>query len=399
LVSDTAVDSSRHEVRLTLPSGVTRAARLFGDQGCVTLPKGADSVSFKPTRVTSTLPEAATQPWPMGDVLSPSTEPAGFDTAAVRRATEIAFDSASLTAAWVVLYKGRIIAERYGAGVTKDTRLPAWSMGKSLTATLMGQLVHEGVYDLWQAAPIKEWGNPSDPRHAIRIADLLRMSSGLPFVAPFDPGFDSTRGYPDHLYVYTGALDAYQWSLSRPAQWPPNTVGLYRNSDPLVLSYLIKQAVTSRGEDYLSYPQRHLFDKLGIRRMVLETDPSGNFLLQGYVLGAARDWARLGLLYLQHGEWNGERILSADWSKFVATPAPAWPRPAYGGAFWLNRVHEFPVPDDAYWMGGAGAQYTFIIPSRDLVVVRMGHFKGGAAGVASVKRALKQLVKAVPPKA
>jgi CubicO group peptidase (beta-lactamase class C family) len=70
----------------------------------------------------------------------------------------------------------------------------------------------------------------------------------------------------------------------------------------------------------------------------------------------------------------------------------------YGGAFWLNRVHEFPVPDDAYWMGGAGAQYTFIIPSHDLVVVRMGHFKGGAAGVASVKRALKQLVKAVPPK-
>ena len=84
-----------------------------------------------------------------------------------------------------------------------------------------------------------EWQRPDDPRRAIRIADLLRMSSGLRFVAPQDPDFDPARGYPDHLYVYTGAIDAYQWAISRPPQWPPNTVGRYRNSDPLVdqLSY------------------------------------------------------------------------------------------------------------------------------------------------------------------
>src|SRR4029079_19709869 len=129
-----------------------------------------------------------------------------------------------------------------------------------------------------------------DPRHDIRIADLLRMSSGLRFVAPQDPDYDPTRGYPDHLYVYTGAIDAFRWAITRPAQWPPNTVGRYRNSDPLVINYLVKQAVTARHEEYLSYPQRPLVDKLGMRRMVLETDPYGNFELQGYDFGSGRDW-------------------------------------------------------------------------------------------------------------
>jgi CubicO group peptidase (beta-lactamase class C family) len=396
LVKDTVVDRQRHEVRLTLPNGVTRVARQFGDQGCVTLPKGRDSVNFTPEHVTSTLPDPATQPWPMGDQIASSGSPPGVDTAAVTRATNAAFDSGTYTAAWIVLYKGQIIAERYRAGVNKDTRLPSWSMGKSLTATLMGQLIHEGVYDLWSPAPVAEWKDPKDPRHAIRIADLLRMSSGLRFVAPFDPGFDSSRGYPDHLYVYTGAENAYQYTITRPPQWPPNTIGRYRNSDPLTLNYLIKQAVTSRGEDYLSYPQRHLFDKLGIRHMTPETDPSGNFLLQGYELGSARDWARLGQLYLQDGVWNGERILPEGWSKFVSTPAPAWREPVYGGAFWLNRTHEYPIPEDAYYMSGVGGQETFIIPTHDLVVVRLGHFKGAEAGDKALKRALGELVKAVP---
>ena len=144
------------------------------------------------------------------------------------------------------------------------------------------------------------------------------MSSGLRFVAPQDPDYDPSRGYPDHLYVYTGAIDAFQWAVTRPPQWPPNTVGRYRNSDPLVVSYLIKKAALARGEEYLSYPQRHLFDKLGIRHMVLEPDPYGNFLLQGYDFGTGRDWLRLGLLYLQDGVWNGERLLARGLGGFRA---------------------------------------------------------------------------------
>jgi CubicO group peptidase (beta-lactamase class C family) len=115
-------------------------------------------------------------------------------------------------------------------------------MGKSLTATLMGQLVHEGVYDLWQKAPVEAWQAADDPRRDIRIADLLRMSSGLRFLAPQDPDFDPARGYVDHFYVYTGAIDAPRWAISRPPQWPPNTVGRYRNSDPLAILYLIRKS-------------------------------------------------------------------------------------------------------------------------------------------------------------
>ena len=120
----------------------------------------------------------------------------------------------ALTAAFAVAYQGRIIAERYQPGIDHTTRLPGWSMGKSLTATLMGQLIHERVYDLWSPAPVETWQRLDDPRRAIRIADLLRMSSGLRFVAPQDPDFDPSRGYADHLYVYTGAIDAYQWAIS-----------------------------------------------------------------------------------------------------------------------------------------------------------------------------------------
>jgi CubicO group peptidase (beta-lactamase class C family) len=144
-----------------------------------------------------------------------------------------------------------------------------------------------------------------------------------------------------------------------------------------------------------------LFDRLGIRSAVLETDASGNFLTQGAELMSARDWARLGNLYLQDGMWNGQRILPQGFARFVSTPAPAWEadgRPIYGGFFWLNRDQTFPVPADAYYMAGAGGQYTIIIPSHDLVVARLGRYAGSGPGGASLRRALSLLMAAVPAK-
>jgi CubicO group peptidase (beta-lactamase class C family) len=391
------VDWETRSVSLTLPNGVRRTARLYGDQGCITLPRGVGAPFFAPVRVESSLPDPASQPWPMGDRLPEGPPPTHVDAAKVAQAVAAAFDPPeALTAAFVVAHRGRIVGERYAEGIDHTTRLPSWSMGKSLTATLIGQLVHEGVYDLWQPAPIDEWQGADDPRRAIRIADLLRMSSGLRFVSPMDPDYDASRGYPDHLYVYTGAIDAHRWSVTRPPQWPPNRVGRYRNSDPLVLNHLIKKAALARGEEYLSYPQRRLFDRLGIRRMVLETDPYGNFLLNGYDLGSGRDWLRLGMLYLQDGVWNGARLLPEGWVDFVRTPAPAWEKPEYGGMFWLNRTGAWPVPEDAYYMSGAGGQSTIIVPTHELVVVRLGHYKGEAAGEKSLARALALLVEAVP---
>src|SRR5262245_175108 len=394
------IDRGARAVYVAVPGGLRRTARHLGDQGCVTLPAGMDSVSFRPVRVATRLPPAATPPWPMGDAPSGDALPAEIDTARVRRAVDAAFEpAAGMTAAFVVTWKGRLIGERYGDGIGPHTPLESWSMGKSVTATLMGILVRQRAYDLWQPAPIPEWGSPGDPRAGIRIADLLRMSSGLRIRAPQDPDYDPAGPYPDHLYLYTGGVDMFRYAATRPLQWPPGSVGRYRNTDPVLVNYLVRLAVERRGEEYHSFPQRALFDKLGIRTMVLETDPYGNFLLQGYELASARDWARLGNLYLQDGVWNGERILPEGYVRFVSTVAPAWKdggQPYYGGFFWLNTAGAWPVPRDAYYMAGSGTQITLMVPSHDLVVARLGHYRGAAAGAEGLRNALALLMEAVP---
>ena len=401
-VGKPVIDRANQAVHITLPSGVTRTAKYLGSQGCVTLPVGKTSVNFTPVAVKSALPDPATQPWPMGNVLPTEALPKEIGEAKLHQAVDAAFATTdSMTAAFVVTWRGRVIAERYGEGVSALTPLEGWSMGKSLTATLMGVLINQRVYDLWQPAPIPEWQSAGDPRAKIRIADIMHMSSGLRVKAPQDPDYDPAGSYPDHLYLYTGGVDSYHYAATRPQQWPPNTIGRYRNGDPVLISYLVRLGAEKRGEEYLSFPQRALFDKLGIRTMVIETDPFGNFLGQGYEVGSARDWARLGNLYLQDGVWNGERILPEGYVKFVSTLAPAWEadqRPIYGAFFWLNGTGTFPVPKEAYYMSGAGGQTTLIIPSHDLVVVRMGHYRGEGPGALSFRKALALLMEAVPPK-
>jgi CubicO group peptidase (beta-lactamase class C family) len=394
------VDRARKTVRVTLSSGVTRTAVYLGDQGCVTLPAGQRAPSFRPERVPSRLPDPATEPWPMGDVLPSGAPPQELDTAKIRRAVDAAFEPAeAMTAALVVTWRGRIVGERYAEGITARTPLESWSMGKSITATLMGILIREGAYDLRQPAPVPEWRQPGDPRAKIRIADLLNMSSGLRIRAPQDPDYDPSEGYPDHVYFYTGGINSFHYAATRPLQWPPGTVGRYRNTDPVLVNYLIRLAVEKRGEDYLSFPRRALFDKLGMRSVVIETDPYGDFLTQGYDFASARDWARLGNLYLQDGVWNGERLLPEGFVPFVSTVAPAWAadgQPIYGGFFWINGDGDLPIPRDAYFMAGAGGQFTIMIPSHDLVVVRQGHYRGGSVGTESLKKALTLLVTAAP---
>jgi CubicO group peptidase (beta-lactamase class C family) len=394
------IDRANKTVQVTLPSGVKRTAKYLGDQGCVTFPLGKNSVNFKPVDVKSKLPDPATQPWPMGDKLTEAPLPVEIDANKIKQAVDAAFEpAAGMTAAFVVTWKGRIIGERYGTGITMRTPLESWSMGKSLTATLMGVLIKQGVYQLMQPAPIPEWQNEGDPRAQIKIADILHMSSGLRIRAPQDPDYDSSGPYPDHLYLYTGGVNSFHYAATRPLQWPPGTVGRYRNTDPVLINYLVRLGVEKRGEEYWSFPQRALFDKIGIRTMVMETDPFGNFLTQGYEFASGRDWARLGNLYLQDGVWNGERILPEGFVKFVSTLAPAWEadkRPIYGGFFWINGEGSFPVPGDAYYMAGAGGQTTLIIPSHDLVVVRLGHYSGSEPGTKAFKQALALLIEAVP---
>jgi CubicO group peptidase (beta-lactamase class C family) len=401
-VVDTVVDRERQEVRLTLGNGVTRVARRFKSQGCVALPLGHDSVFFQPSWVEPNLPDPSTTPWPMGDVIPPEPWPAEIDSQAFQAVIDTAFGPPqAMTLAVVVTYRGRILGERYAPGIGIHTPLESWSMGKSLTGTLVARLIQMGVYRLDQPAPIPEWQREGDPRRQIRIMDLMRMSSGLRIRAPQDPDWNDSLGYPDHLYLYTGGVDSYKWAATRPLQWPPNTVGRYRNTDPVLAGYLVRLAAQKLGMDYHSLPQRILFDKIGIRDAVLETDPYGNFLGQGYEMVSARDWARLGNLYLQDGVWNGERLLPEGYVDYVKTPAPAWVadgRPVYGGGFfWVNGDGSLPVPRDAFAMRGAGGQSATIIPSHGLVVVRLGKYRGAGAGSRALTRAFEMLMQVVPP--
>jgi CubicO group peptidase (beta-lactamase class C family) len=387
------IDPEARVVRAAL-GATTREARYYGDQGCIIQNPEKPGIHFTPVPVFTRLPEASTQSWPMGDRLDASAPPVNFDRAKMDAAVEAAFaDPAALTAAFLVVHKGRIIAERYGHGITRDTQLESWSMGKSLAATLFALLVKDGTYTLEQPAPVPLWRTPGDPRGAIRNMDLLRMSAGLKFLGNQEPGSNLT--YPDHYYIYTGGIDSFDYSITRPQEYPPNTDGRYRNSDPLTIAYLTKLAVTKRGENILTWPQRALFDRIGIRKQVLETDPYGNFLISGYDYGTARNWARIGLLYLQNGTWQGQRILPEGWTTFVSTPAPAWKRPEYGGFFWLNRVNSWNLPADAYFAAGAGGQNTWIVPSQDLVIVRMGHMRGQGPARRATNTALGLVMEAI----
>ncbi|MBM4186239.1 MAG: serine hydrolase [Gemmatimonadetes bacterium] len=401
-VVDTVVDRPSQTVRLTLADGTTRIARRYRRQGCITTPLGQDTIYFTPSEVAPNLPPAASTPWPMGDLVPAQPWPAEVDSAALADAVETAFgpDSA-MTLALVITHKGRILAERYAPGIGIHTPLESWSMGKSLTGTLVARLIQQGVYRLDQPAPIPEWQTPNDPRQAIRIMDIMRMSSGIRIRAPQDPDYADSLGYPDHLYLYTGGIDSYRWAATRPQQWPPNTVGRYRNTDPVLAGYLVRRAVEARGENYHAFPQRALFDKIGIRDAILETDPYGNFLTQGYEFLPARDWARLGNLYLQDGVWNGERLLPVGYLDHVKTVAPAWAadgRPVYGGGFfWVNGDGAWPLPTDAIAMLGAGGQSAHIIPSHGLVVVRLGKYRGAQAGAVALDEGFRRLIAAVRP--
>ena len=374
----------------------SRSAMYTGDQGCVIQNPDSPGIHFKPVAVTTTLPPADSQPWPMGDRADATPAATGANQELLTQALDAAFaDPNALTQAFLVVHKGRIVAERYAPGVTKDTQLESWSMGKSITATLFALLVKDGTYTIDQPAPVPLWQKPGDPRAAIRNRDLLQMSAGLKFVGNQEPGGAPATTVLDHYYIYTGGIDAFDYSITRPLEYPPGTDGRYRNCDPLTIGFLIKRAVQARGEEYLTFPQRALFDRIGIRRQVLETDPYGNFLLTGYDYGTARNWARIGMLYLNDGVWQGQRLLPEGWTTFVSTLAPAWKTPVYGGFFWINGDGNWNLPKNTYLAAGAGGQNTWIVPQNDLVIVRMGHMRGQGPARRATNNALELVMKSL----
>jgi CubicO group peptidase (beta-lactamase class C family) len=367
------VDADHRTVTVRTTGIPARMARYNLDQGCSILPRGEAEIHFKPTAVPRNLPDPSKQPWPMGDAQASSPVP-GVKADVVKAALDWGMaQKEQNTRAIVFVYKDKIVGERYAPGWTKDTPQISWSEGKSITSTLVGILVKDGLLKLDDFAPIKEWQKPGDPRGQIRIRHLLNMSSGLDFPYLGINGPESYRLENKHARIYFDGLNVFEHAINNAQEIPPNSKWRYHNSDPLTLGKIVRDTVEARGENYLTFPQRALFDRIGIRNAVLETDAWGNFILTGFDYMSARDWARFGLLYLHDGVWQSQRILPEGWTQFVSTPAPADPSLGYGGLFWTNRGHAWAgVPEDAYRADGAMGQYTMIVPSRDAVIVRLG---------------------------
>jgi len=225
---------------------------------------------------------------------------------------------------------------------------------------------------------VAEWRAEGDPRGVILMRHLLTMSSGLDMTNLGLAGASSLIPENEHMRVYFDALNVFEHASGQPYGIPPGSEFRYRNSDPLTLGRIVRETVENNGKEYLTHPQRMLFDRIGSRDFVLEPDPWGNFILSGYEYGSAADWMRFGLLHLWDGVFEGDRILPEGWSEFVSSPSPGAKEGEYGGLWWLNLGGRHPdIPSDAYWAAGFMGQVTMVIPSRDIVVVRLGPSPGG----------------------
>ena len=366
---DIRVDLERKRVTLGAYPAAPREAVFNGRQGCSMLPLGEEAVFFDPTEATPNLPRAEETPWPMVD-LTDGQAVRGIDRAAVEAVLNLAYednDPERGERGWVVLHDGLIAGERYASGYDMHTRNLSFSAGKSIQSTLVGILVHDGHLDVNDPAPISGWEAP-DARSLITIKNLLNMASGLdcnnyPLTHPlhFSPENHHSIGYND-------GVDAFQASVAPLLRFVPGSVYRYRNCDLLAAGGIVREAVEREYDtDFLAFPQRALFNRIGARNFIIEPDPYGNFLLNGHDYVTTRDWARFGLLYQQDGVFNGERILSEGWADFVSTPSPA--NPGYGAFFWLA-TPQHKRPRDAYWASGAEGQQIVVLPSHGVVVAR-----------------------------
>jgi len=357
-----------------------RRAEFNPGTGCTLLREGRESMDQLLEVAETNKPDPAL-PWPIG--LAPA--PANDSLAPVLAAAFAEPDPhyARNTKAIVVIHKGQLVAEKYATGIEAETPLPGWSMTKSVINLLIGVLVREGKLSVMQAAPVPAWQEDvGDPRSAITIDELLRMSSGLEFDEAYSIYGDVTR-------MLSVEPDAAGFAASKPLIAEPGAVWSYSSGTSNILAGIIRQTVGGYLQEYYDFTQQGLFLPLGIHTATMETDNNGTFIGSSYMYASARDWARLGQLCLQDGVWQGRRVLPEGWIGYSTTPTPNNPLRNYGAHFWLNAVPEdsrqqrtWPtLPADAYSMNGFQGQRVIVVPSQELVVVRLGFSSGPDHGI------------------
>jgi CubicO group peptidase (beta-lactamase class C family) len=360
-----SVDKNRGTVSAGLLGFLGKSVAVARDGlGCASVPDG----NVGKARKTAIYAEpAATKQdalWPEGERVDSSQIP------------EIAkiLDDAALTGtgmrAVVVVKNDHVVAERYGDGFSKKTPLIGWSMTKTVNAAIVGTLVKDGKVAVTNQALFGAW--KADGRAAISLADMMAMSSGLAFNEDYGDVADVTR----MLYLEP---DMAGFAESKPLTGAVGKVFSYSSGTAVMLSRLWQDAIGDK-DKALMWPRTALFGPLGMNSAVLETDEQGTFVGSSYLYATAHDWARFGQFLLQGGVWNGNDILPAGFVDWMREPAPA--SKVYGkGQLWIEGPgdEESPgagiasgLPKDTYWMEGHDGQTVAIIPSEQLVVVRLG---------------------------
>jgi CubicO group peptidase (beta-lactamase class C family) len=271
------------------------------------------------------------------------------------------------TRALALVRDGRLVAEAYAPGFETDTPLLGWSMGKSLTAILIGALERDGLLAPGQSILYPEWA--ADERRSITLENLLQMSSGLAFEEVYAPGSDAT-------YMLASAISAAAVAKDKPLVHPPGSHFAYSSGTTNLLAELYQRTLGGTTQQAWDYLFDELLEPLSMAETIVEPDPSGVFVGSSFVYASARDWARLGQLMLAGGELLGQRVLSEDWVRRATRPNGSRNDPRYGYQFWLNTGGDTPrwpeLPADAYAMLGNRSQVVMVIPSRNTVIVRLG---------------------------
>ena len=318
-------------------------------------------------------PPAANQDtiaWPNGNLIPDSLDLNVYNLELLNKTVNNAFEfpGTRKTRAILIVHDGKIIAEKYAEGFTRDSRLIGWSMTKSLTNAIVGVLVKQEKLSLNDKAPIEQWQN--DDRKSITLFNLMQASSGLQWEENYAGPSNATN-------MLFKKKDAGQYASNVPLKHKPGEYFYYSSGTTNIISWITRKTIGD--ETYHRFPYEHIFHKIGMYSMVMEPDPGGTFVGSSFSYATARDWARFGLLYLNDGNWGNERILPEAWVDYTATPAKGANQGEYGMQFWLNAGapdnpshRKLPdVPTDLYYADGFEGQRIFILPSKNLVVVTL----------------------------
>lgn len=380
---DYKIDYDRKTVAIGVPGGVPVMRAVYREGiGCVMLAPDQtfEVIDELPIQTLAPLADDASKiAWPDGDLVPRINLPKGVKATELLAASDWAFNRETPeqnTLSLIVVHKGKIIHERYADGVKVSTKTRTWSTAKSIAATLFGILSDQGKMHLdkplgFDWLPKIKSPGIDDPRKEVTLRHVLNMSSGLYNVDSHVRRAEYSTG--SGLAYWAGA-SSVKGALNRGLIRKPGTYWDYENYETLLAVYAMKKALGEDPKTYIEFPRKALLDKIGMRNTFLSTDRFGDFILSSQVYTNARDLARFGILYQQNGMWNGERIISEDWIKFVRTPAPSTAKIGnfYGGQFWLVPDTRTDVPKDAYSTAGNRGQYVIVVPSHDLVIVRRG---------------------------